>query len=83
LKVANGYDTESIKALTELDNNTIFHLNPTHNFDSPPALYTLTSLMNNLSATKSAVISHSNSAILANDSSIPSTTSYFTMYFLP
>jgi poly-gamma-glutamate synthesis protein (capsule biosynthesis protein) len=78
---ADLHDAESREAISGFDTDKIFSFDPVKNFDSPSSIYTVVSLMKKIGVTDLNILQNTNSAKLANDLSIQSTTSYFTMYF--
>ena len=78
---ADTFDMQSIAALTAFDTNKVFQLHPTHNADSPGALYTLLRVMQAEQVIHATLLVNSNSAKLTRQPDLTSTTSYVTMYF--
>lgn len=77
---AQEFDNQTINLISQKKYSQIIKLNNNY-IDSPKSLLVLLKTLDKIGKNKLNILNHSNSAILLNDFSIPSTTSYFELGF--
>ena len=78
-EVAQGRDELTKQFLLELEEKPLYTLNNDY-MDSPASVALMLKVCKKLSANNFSIVGHSNSAIILNNLSLQSTTSYFTGY---